>query len=105
MQIKTLTILFNQLWLTRLIVTDLNPDELSCYPFMVSLDKCDGSCIYLDDISAITFDLSAKLWALKRTKNVNVEVFNMISSWMKWKQLIKVISCDCKCRLAVKNAL
>ena len=47
---------------------------------MVSLDKCDGSCIYLDDISTMTFDLPAKFWALNRTKNVNVEVFNMISS-------------------------
>ena len=24
--------------------TDLNPIELKYYPFMISLDKCNGSC-------------------------------------------------------------
>ena len=32
----------------RPTLKDLNPVELKCYPFMISLDKCSGSC---DDLS------------------------------------------------------
>ena len=49
-QIEKLATLFNQRWLTRQTVTDLNPDELRklrYYPFMVSLDKCDEVVILL----------------------------------------------------------
>ena len=28
----------------RPTLTDLNPPELKYYPFMISLDKCNGSC-------------------------------------------------------------
>ena len=28
----------------RPTVIDLNPAELKCYTFMISLDKCSGSC-------------------------------------------------------------
>ena len=30
---------------------DLNPAELNYYPFMISLDKCSGSCNAVDDLS------------------------------------------------------
>ena len=29
---------------------DLNPAELKYYPFIISLDKCRGSCNFVDDI-------------------------------------------------------
>ena len=33
--------------ITRLTLIDLNPVELNYYPFMISLDKCNGSCMML----------------------------------------------------------
>ena len=32
-------------------VMDLNPSELNYYPFMISLDKCNGSFNAVDDLS------------------------------------------------------
>ena len=46
---------------------------------MISLDKCNES------------------WnVVKETKNVNVEVFNMITNKNEAKTMAKHISCDCK---------
>ena len=40
--------------MTRPTFIDLNPDEcnqvLCYYPFMVNLDRCNGSCNTLDDL-------------------------------------------------------
>ena len=30
----------------NLILIDLSPVELKYYPFMITLDKCNGSCKY-----------------------------------------------------------
>ena len=74
-------------------LTDLNPVGLNHYPFMVSLDKCSGSCNAFDD-------LSTKKCVLGKTKNVTVKVFifNLITRINKAKTTIKHISCDCKCK-------
>ena len=46
------TTLFNQHFLSRPIFIDSNrPNELCCYPLIVSLDKCDQSYNTLDDLS------------------------------------------------------
>ena len=44
---------------------DVNPVELKYYPFMIGLNKCNGSC---------------------NVCNINVKVFNMITKKMKLKQ-------------------
>ena len=31
-------------FILRPTLIDLNPVKLKCYPFMISLDKCNGSC-------------------------------------------------------------
>ena len=49
---------------------DLNPVELNYYSFMISLDKCNGSCNVL----------SPKICIPKNTKHINVKVFNMITN-------------------------
>ena len=49
---------------------DLNPVELNYYSFMISLDKCNGSCNIL----------SPKICIPKNTKHINVKVFNMITN-------------------------
>ena len=51
---------------------DLNPIDLNYYPFMVSLDKCSGDC-------NASNDLSTKICVSRKTKDVNVEAFNLIT--------------------------
>ena len=62
--------------MVRPTLIDLNPVELKYYPFMISLDKCNGSCNVL----------SPKICVLKETKGINVKVFNMITYKMKLKK-------------------
>ena len=50
--------------------------ELHYYPFTVKFDKCDRSCNTLND-------LSTKVCAPKETKDLNVDVFNMITGKSK----------------------
>ena len=58
--------------MVRLTLTDLNSLELNYYPFMISLDKCSGSCNSVDDLST-----KIRVWG--ETKDVNVRVLNMIT--------------------------
>ena len=74
---------------TRPFLIDLNPVELKYYPFMITLDKCNGSC------NAV-YDLSIKICVLNKTKSINVKVFNVITKLKKAKTFIKHISCNCK---------
>ena len=54
-------------------LTDLNPTKPKYYPFMISLDKCTGSCNVL----------SPKACVPKETKYINVKAFNMMTK-QKW---------------------
>ena len=75
--------------MARFKIIDLNSIELNFYLFMVILDKCNESCIVAADLSTITCVLS-------ETKDVNVNVFYMITRLNEAKALIKHISCDFK---------
>ena len=62
--------------MTRLTLIGLNSDKytqgLRYYPFMVSLDKCNGSCNTLDypsDSTCVT----------NKTNDVNLSTFSMIT--------------------------
>ena len=81
----------NEKCMTRPILIDLNPVELSHYPFMISLDKCNGSCNAVDD-------LSSKICLPRETKGVDVKVFNMTARINEAKTLVNNISCDYKCK-------
>ena len=72
--------------MVRHTVNDLNAFELKYYLFMINLDKCYGSCNVL----------SPKIYVPKKTKEINVKVFNMITNINKAKRLVKYISCNCK---------
>ena len=48
---------------------DMNPVKLKHYPFMISLNKCTGSCNVL----------SPKICVPKETKYINVNAFNIIT--------------------------
>ena len=69
----------------RIILIDLNPVKLNYYPFMISLDKGSGSCNSVDD-------LSTKTCIPRKTKDINVKVFNMIKNKNEAKTMIKHIS-------------
>ena len=71
---------------------DLNCVGFNYYPFMISLDKCNGNCNKAAD------DLFAKIYVSSKTKGVNVRVFNMMTRINEAKTLIKHLLNDCKCK-------
>ena len=81
-------------WKTRPALINLNPVELNYYPFMISLDECNGSCNFLTKISG-------RICIPNKTWNVNLSVFNLITKKKKKvsKPLTNHISCksNCKC--------
>ena len=72
----------------RTILTDLNPDELKYYSFMISLEKCNGSCNAL----------SPKICVPKKAKDRNVKVFDMVINKNEATTMTNHISCDCRCK-------
>ena len=74
--------------MVRPSLVDLNPVELKYFPFIISLDKCTGSCNVL----------SPKICVPKETKDINVKAFNMATNKNEAKAMTKHISCDCKCK-------
>ena len=71
--------------MVRPTLINLNPVEPKYYSFMISLDKCNASCNVL----------SPKICAPKKTKDISVKVFNMITDKNEAKTITKHISCDC----------
>ena len=66
---------------------DLNPFELQYYPFMISLDKCNGS-----------YSLIVKNICYKKKKNNEAfKAFNMVTNENGAKTMVKHVSYDCKC--------
>ena len=82
---------YNEPCMTRRTLIDLNSIELNYYPFLISLDKCNGG-YNADD------DLSKKIYVLCNAKNINLKVFHMITRINEAKTLVKHILCDCKCK-------
>ena len=41
----------NELCKTRRFLININPAEIKYYPFMITLDKCNGDCNTLREIS------------------------------------------------------
>ena len=65
--------------------------ECRYYPFLVRLNGCVGSCNTIND-------LSNKAHVPNKTKDLNLNVFNMITGINEPKTLTKHISCKCKCK-------
>ena len=70
---------------------DLNPIELNYYLFMISLDKCNENC------NAVDY-LFMKMCVPSKTKDVNINVFNVITRIHEAETSEKHISCHCKCK-------
>ena len=79
---------------------NLHPNEYSqefhYYPFVLNLDRCDGSCNTLND-------LSNKVGVPNKTECLNLSGFNRITGLNELKTLTKHISCECKCRFDGKK--
>ena len=76
--------------MVRPSLIDLNPGELKYYPFKISLYECNGSCNVL----------SSKISVVRKTKEINVKVFNMITSKNEAKAMSKHISYDYKSKFS-----
>ena len=68
--------------MVRPTLIDFNPVELN-YSFMISVDKCSGSC-------------NVHLQKYVPKKDIIVKVFTMITNKNEAKAKAKHISCDCK---------
>ena len=74
--------------LVRPTLINLNTVQLKLYSFMISLDKCSGTCNVL----------SQKIYVLKETKDINVKIFSTITNKNEAKAMAEHISCECKCK-------
>ena len=88
----------NKLCMAKPTFVDLNFVELNSFPFMINLDKCNGSCNVADE-------LSTKICVLSKTKVVNVTVFNMITRINEAKTLIKHIHVTVNANSIVQNMI
>ena len=86
-------LLSNQKCVIQTTVINLHPNECSqefnYYLFLGKLDICVERCNTLND-------LSNKLCAPNKTKDLNPSVFNMITGISE--SLTKHVSCECKCK-------
>ena len=87
--------LSSQRCMSQTTLINLDPNEYSqefhYYPFAFKLDRCVGSCNSLND-------LSKQVCIPKKTKKLNLSVFNMITGINESKTLANHVSCECKCR-------
>ena len=56
---------------TRPFLIGLNPVELKYYPFIITLYKCNRSCIALSE-------KSSRIYVPIKTENVTLNVFNLV---------------------------
>ena len=87
--------LSSQRCMSQTTLINLDPNEYSqefhYFPFAFKLDRCVGSCNSLND-------LSKQVCIPKKTKKLNLSVFNMITGINESKTLANHVSCECKCR-------
>ena len=82
----------NQECKVRPKIVNVNSNEPLSYPFSIKISKCSGICNNINDPYA-------KLCVPDVVKNLNIKVFNLMSStnetrYIKWHE-----TCKCKCRL------
>ena len=79
---------------------DLNLDEhnqgLCHYPFIISLDRCNGIYNTVDNPSS-------RICVLNKTEDASLKVFNKLTRRNDAKELIKSISCNWKCKFNGKK--
>ena len=78
----------NQSCTVRPTLIDLNPDKLLYYPFIVNLDRCDGSCNTVED-------LLGTICVPNKIQDINLKVFNMSKGTNEPRRVIKHTSSKC----------
>ena len=76
--------------MVRPMLINLNPDELHYYPFIVSMNRCNGSCNAIGDLFDRTF-------VPNKMEVVDLGVLNIIKGIIESKTPAKHISCECRC--------
>ena len=71
---------------------NINSNEPSFYPYSVKISKCSGSCNNINDPYA-------KLCVPDVIKNINVEVFTLMSRTNETRHIEWHETCKSKCRL------
>ena len=79
--------------MVRSTIIYMNLVELKYYPFMISLNKCIGSCTYLQK------------FVFQKKKRHNINVINMITNINEAKAITEHISCDFKCKFSVQYVI
>ena len=82
----------NQKCKVRPEIVNVNSNEPAFYLFSITTSKCSGSC---DNIN----DPYAKLCVPVVVKNINIKVFNLMSSTNETIHIKCHETCKCKCRL------
>ena len=81
--------------MTQPTFINLHPNEYSqelhYYPFAVKLDRYVGSCNTLDD-------LSNKVCVPNKTKDLNLNMFNIVTEIDDSNTLTNHVSWECKCK-------
>ena len=77
----------NQPYMVRLALINLNRDELHYYSYIISLERCDGSCDTAEDPFC-------RMCVSNKTEGVYLKVFNITKEINESKTLIKHVSCE-----------
>ena len=89
--------LYNESYMIRPSLTDLNPFGLKYYPFMISLDNCNGSC---NVMNCNVKSYRQKYMFQKNNKVKAFKAFNMVTNKNGVKTIAKHSSCDFKCKFS-----
>ena len=82
----------NQECKTRLQIVNVNSNNPTFYPFTIKTSKCSGNC------NNINYPYP-KICVPVIVKNLNVEVFNLMSRTNEIRSIEWHETCKCKCRL------
>ena len=82
----------NQACKIRPEIININSNEPVFYPFSIKTSKCSGSCKSIDDPYA-------KICVPDDVKDLNVKVFNLMSTTNEIRHIKWHETCKCKCRL------
>ena len=80
----------NQECRVRLEIVNVNSNEPLFYPFSINTSKCNGNCNNINDTYA-------KICVPVVVKNLNIKVFNLISTTDETRHIKWHETCKCKC--------
>ena len=79
----------SQPYQARPTLFDINSTETPLYPFVVSANKCSGSCNTIDDPYARV--------CVSNQVNIVLKVYNLMTRVKDTRSLVQHESCECKC--------